>query len=271
MIRQVEISTMEQLFRFVSEQKYRPELGGRYRDQYIYRGEPDANFVMSTSLRRNCKEKSRLLEAHVLRNFTKYAILEEPTIGGSVWQQMMLGQHHGLPTRLLDWSFSPLMALHFATDEKNLDDMSTHDSVVWRLDIHEIHALLPENYQAIMRKYRTTIFTVEMLEEVCTSVGQYDRDMQKEALVVVEPPSLDPRIINQYSFFTIVPDEMTDIEAFLNTRTQRTVRYIIRKDLRWRVRDMLDHQNINERIVYPGLDGLSKWLGRHYFVKEEWE
>ena len=116
MIRQVEISTMEQLFRFVSEQKYRPELGGRYRDQYICRGEPDANFVMSTSLRRNCKEKSRLLEAHVLRNFTKYAILEEPTIGGSVWQQMMLGQHHGLPTRLLDWSFSPLMALHFATD-----------------------------------------------------------------------------------------------------------------------------------------------------------
>ena len=61
----------------------------------IYRGEPDANFVMSTSLRRNCKEKSRLLEAHVLRNFTKYAILEEPTIGGSVWQQMMLGQRCG--------------------------------------------------------------------------------------------------------------------------------------------------------------------------------
>ena len=51
------------------------------------------------------------------------------------------------------------------------------------------------------------------------------------------------------------------------SRTENTARYIIKKELRWQVRDLLDQLNISERIVYPGLDGLSMWLARHYYVK----
>lgn len=47
-----------------------------------------------------------------------------------------------------------------------------------------------------------------------------------------------------------------------------TVKYIIDKSLRWKIRDMLDRMNINERMIYPGLDGLSAWLKRHYYVKD---
>ena len=58
-----------------------------------------------------------------------------------------------------------------------------------------------------------------------------------------------------------------DIEAFLDAHTNNTVKYVIKKEMRWRIRDMLDQLNISERIVYPGLDGLSRWLARHYYVK----
>ena len=58
-----------------------------------------------------------------------------------------------------------------------------------------------------------------------------------------------------------------DIEEFLDRGTENTVKYVIAKELRWRVRDMLDQLNMSERIVYPGLDGLSRWIARHYFVK----
>ena len=60
---------------------------------------------------------------------------------------------------------------------------------------------------------------------------------------------------------------MDDVEAFLKEHTDKTVRFVIKKEIRWQVRDLLDQLNISERIVYPGLDGLSRWLARHYYVK----
>ena len=266
MIHDIEINTLEDLFHMVSEQGFREDLG-RHRNLFIYRGEPDASFVLSTSLRRHCKEKSSLLEPPMLLNFTKYAVLEEPTIQDSIWYQMILGQHHGLPTRLLDWSYSPMIALHFAMTENDLEQMDQRDSVIWRIDIHELHDMLPAKYRDIIRKYNTTVFSVDMLREACDSIDQYDRDMEDRSMVIIEPPSFDPRIVNQYSFLSVIPDAMVDIVGFLNAHTDLTARFIIKKDLRWRIRDMLDHQNITERIVYPGLDGLSRWLGRHYFVR----
>ena len=266
MIRQIDIRTMEDIFRMISEQTYREDLG-RHRNLFIYRGEPDASYTLSPRLRRHCNDKSSVIEPTMLLNFTKYAILEEPSIEKSVWNQMILGQHHGLPTRLLDWSFSPLTSLHFALSEINMDDMDKHDCVVWRIDVHELHELLPEKYQRVMRKEQTTVFSLKMLHEACASPEEYDDDMNGNAMLIIEPPSLEQRIINQYSFFSIVPTGMEDVTAFLDAHTEKTARYVIKKEVRWQVRDLLDQLNISERTVYPGLDGLSSWLARHYYVK----
>ena len=75
------------------------------------------------------------------------------------------------------------------------------------------------------------------------------------------------RIINQYSFFSVVPSGIDCVDDFLREHTTNTVRFIIKKELRWDARDLLDQYNVNERMVYPGLDGLTKWLARHYYVK----
>ncbi len=266
MIKTIVVEDMQHVFDLLSEQEYRDDLK-RNRNLYVYRGQPDASFILTTSLERNCKDKKKELEPCILRNFTKYAVFDEPSIENSVWKQMIFGQHHGLPTRLLDWSFSPLIALHFSVTENDLEDMDKRDSVVWRTDIHELHDLLPEKYKKISQKYCTTVFSVDMLAEACDSLATYDKDMGDSAILMIEPPSVDVRIINQYSFFSVIPSDMKDIQAFLDLHTEKTVRYVIKKEIRWQIRDMLDHHNVSERIVYPGLDGLSMWLGRHYYVK----
>ena len=268
MIREVRITSVEELIPLLSDQRYRPELR-RNRCNYVYRGMPNIDYKMTTSLRRNCKGLERTLEPAILKNFAKYAVIEDPSVAHSVWRQMILGQHHGLPTRLLDWTQSALVALHFAVSEEDLARMEDHDCMVWRVDIAELHSLLPERYQQVMRDYQAEVFSVDMLGSAAQSLALYDRDMGDRSMVVLEPPSLSARIVNQYSFFSVIPMEMENVEDFLDRFTGHTVKYVIDRKLRWRVRDMLDQLNMSERIVYPGLDGLSRWIARHYYVKGE--
>ena len=266
MIKEIAISDLNDLSAFITEQEYREDLD-RYRNSYLYRGMPNSSFKMETSLHRNCKHLQKQLEPAILENFAKYAVIGDPTIAESVWRQMILGQHYGLPTRLLDWTHSALVGLHFATAEDNMSLMEEHDCMVWRIDMSEMHTLLPGRYQEIVNRKQSTIFSVDMLQEAADSLSEYDSDMGDSAMVIIEPPSINQRIVNQYSFFSLVPMQMTDIEKFLDEKTHNTVKYVIKADLRWRVRDMLDQLNMSERIVYPGLDGLSRWIARHYYVK----
>jgi hypothetical protein len=267
MIKEVRITSLEELLPLLTEQDYREDLH-RNRSSYLYRGMPNTAFKMETSLHRNCKHLQKTLEPAILENFAKYAVIGEPTIAQSVWRQMILGQHYGLPTRLLDWTQSALVGLNFAMTEENLEDMDKHDCMVWRINMSEMVELLPNNYKYAVYDKHSTIFTVDMLKELTgNSLKQYDRDMGDSAMVIIEPPSLNQRIINQHSFFAVVPMGIEDIEGFLDKNTKDTVKYVIDKNLRWRVRDMLDQLNMSERIVYPGLEGLSKWIARHYYVK----
>lgn len=231
-----------------------------------------------TSLRRNCKEKKNDIELAILRNFVKYAALEDPALKTSIWRQMIVGQHHGLPSRLLDWTYSVLIALHFATSGENLDDMSKNDAVLWQIDILEMNKRLPKNYQTTLKNESAFLMTVDMMDSLTRGgntydiLNRYDSDMGTASMVFLEPPSIDQRIIGQYSYFSIIPSRIenlqddTGIETFLD-ETQNTVKYIISTDLKWRIRDMLDQMNINERILFPGLDGITSWMKRHYYVR----
>ena len=267
MISEVRITSLEELMPLLSEQEYRPALK-RNRSSFLYRGMPNANWKMQTSLSRCCKHLQQTLEPAILNYFAKYAVAEDPSVAQSVWNRMISGQHNGLPTRLLDWTRSPLVALHFAVTETNLKKLDARDCAVWRMTMTDMNRELPEKYRRALEETKSTTFSVELLTRVAHSIAEYDEDMGTSTLVNLEPPSISQRIINQYSFFSVIPAGITDIEAFLDAHTRETVKYVISKDIRWDIRDLLDQMNVNERIIYPGLDGLTKWITRHYYVRD---
>lgn len=266
MIQVKRIETLEDIEKLVFEHE-RNQIHGRVRDYYVYRGMPDASYDLSTSLMRNCGDLYDQLEFHLLDNFVKYASIEDPSINESIWKAMIVGQHHGLPTRLLDWTFSTLVALHFATTEEHFQDLDKRDGVIWKVNVKELNQKLPEKYKSSLDSRNTYVFSLKYLTELTNSIKEYDEDMGDRSLVTIEPPSIDQRIVNQYSFFMLLPKGIKNLEQYLDENTDLTVKYVIDKKLRWDLRDILDQLNMSERNIYPGLDGISRWLARHYYVK----
>jgi len=181
----------------------------------------------------------------------------------SVWHWLALGQHRGLPTRLLDWTYSPLVALHFAT--ANLLDMDV-DGSVWMMNFVAANRLLPARLKRILRGEGSDTATVDM-RNVFGSVRAADGSARKPIVGFLEPPSLDPRIVNQLALFSLMSSPAATLDDWLAGRPEVARRVIVPAALKWEICDKLDQANINERVLFPGLDGLSRWLTRYYWQK----
>lgn len=263
MIETICVKTWDDLEHELLYDNYRTDIQ-RYRSNYIFRGLTRADYDLKTSLQRVCQHNMKL-EVSLLRNFQKFA--SDFTRNNSFWENVALAQHHGLPTRLLDWTNSPFVALHFATDK--IEHMD-YDSTVWMLDTCEVRASVPPRALKALDQNSAYVFSIDMLANLYP-----DFDSMKTAevagkpfILIFEPPSIDSRIVNQYAQFAVMSDADVVLEDWLNNDNRfRARKIIIPASLKWYIRDFLDQMNMTERTIYPGLDGLSKWLTRYYSKK----
>lgn len=232
---------------------------GRFRSRYAFRGLSDANYRLETTLIRLGGIYAQL-EKHLLRNFKKYAH-RDVVQGDSVWHWLSVAQHYGLPTRLLDWTYSPFVAMHFAT--ANIEKFHM-DGTIWAVNYLKAHNLLPEVLRSKLNEEGANVLTVEMLSESVRSLEELAGLCRDPFVVFLEPPSIDDRIVNQFALCSIMSEPRAVFDDWLERHPHLWRKIIVPAELKWEIRDKLDQGNITERVLFPGLDGLTRWLKRHY-------
>lgn len=231
--------------------------GDRVHSPWVFRGLARSSYSNVSSLAR-LGDDYRSLERHLIRNFRKYAHRERP--GPALWDWLSLAQHHGLPTRLLDWTFSPFVAAHFATATS-----PDHEAIVWAVDCEAAHAELPSELRDARLAEGALVFTTELLAEYAPSLEAFDRLTEDEPFVLFfEPPSLDDRIINQSAVLSAISDPTRHMDDWMHEHPDAWRAWRIPPDAKAEIRERLDQGNVTERVLLPGLDGLAAWLRRYY-------
>jgi len=256
----VRVSTWIEFQEAVFANAWQPSIQ-RFRSNYVFRGAPRVSHGLETSLQTGGFEAH---EYHLLSSFRKYA-QRSAVHGDAVWNWLSLAKHHGLPTRLLDWTYSPYVAMHFAT--QNLQQFN-EDATIWCVDYRQTNELLPEPLRKVLKDYDVNIFTTELINSVATSLDAFETLSNDPFVVFFEPPSLDERIVNQFALFSLPSRARLSLEELLNRREGTYRRVIFPASLKWEVRDKLDQANITERVLFPGLDGLSQWLKRYFTTRK---
>jgi FRG domain len=261
-VREVRVASWSELHEQLFEESWQEDLG-RFRSNFAFRGRASAGEKLESSLVRLGGD-SPALEGQLLRNFRKYA-QRSAVPYDSTWNWLALAQHHGLPTRLLDWTYSPYVALHFATAALDRFDA---DGVVWAIDYVRAHELAPGALRDVLGDEGANVFTAEMLDRVAQRRRELELLAEDEDFVLfLEPPSLDDRIVNQYALFSLMSTPGGSLESWADQHGELVRKLVIPSELKWEVRDKLDQANVTERVLFPGLDGLSAWLRRYYLPR----
>ncbi|SER71259.1 FRG domain-containing protein [Natrinema salaciae] len=281
--------TWTELQQLITQEMWTADIG-RHRSPYVFRGVSDQSFTLETSIKRFVGDSGKWpLELLLLRNFAQYGAneIDEPR---SVWHLLSLAQHYGLPTRLLDWSFSPLVAAYFATVAGDTD----HDGAIWAVDYRQLHADLPDYYQDVLEMTETHMLDTHLLSNVTleyqlhgdrpdgdglppvrslNDVSRVDElwqelwapdDARDEYVMFFRPPAIDDRIANQAAVFSFQSDPRLVLDRWLADRPDCYRKIVIPGERKLEFRDTLDQLNVNHRTLFPGLEGLATWLKQYY-------
>ncbi|PAX09473.1 FRG domain-containing protein [Sphingomonas lenta] len=158
---------------------------------WVFRGMGDASFRLLPSIGR-IPNYSLARERSVLASFRRAVPLHQTDTGFRDWEYLALAQHHGVPTRLLDWSTNPFVAAYFAASSP----AGPKDVCIDGVDVRAT----PERSAVACRIVATRVRRAQMLN----IDGNTDPFLETEVRFV-QPRAISSRIGSQSGLFSLHP------------------------------------------------------------------
>ena len=173
-----------------------------------------------------------------------------------IWDWYLLMQHYGVPTRLLDWTESALVALYFALLPNRIADEQT-PACVWLLDPRRLNTELAHvgSFIPIYSDVSVAPYLPELWDE---SLGALPK-----LPVAIDPPVNSPRLAAQRGKFTVHGSEPEPLEA--HTRLGDALQQLlIPAAQKAPMRRQFLLTGVNEGTLFPGLSGVAREITNRY-------
>jgi hypothetical protein len=241
------------------------------RRNWLFRGQRSARWDLKTSLER-CFEREAVageariaLEAELLREFRRtfhnYAVhIPERS---SVIEWLSLMQHHGAPTRLLDFNYSIYVASYFALETAD------EDCAVWAIDAEWVMGAAVEAMKQAGKSNAVKLHakTSEDHETIADEI--LFKPPFVSSVLLLSPFRLNERLRIQKGTFLVPGDVASSFMDNLRSHAgheleDRVLKIVLPARLRGEALEKLHYMNISSTSLFPGLDGYARSLGIYH-------